>query len=193
MRDVLPYRGYRIVDTQWLLCCGPASIPAVAVSGRVRGPDEEDYGFTATIMQEPGPRVPVRFFMREDRGRAAASVAAASPSAVDVAREIERERMLSDLRRERDEVEAQLTALRQSGVGPNHPQMLTLEQRRTLAERRVAEAATPSPVVRPSMPRALIDTSFTIAPSETVVIGTYQLRGDRALVVLLTAVPNVAR
>ena len=40
--------------------------------------------------------------------------------------------------------------------------------------------------------RAIIDTSFTMDLGETVVVGTSRLQGDKALIVLLTAVPRKA-
>ena len=36
--------------------------------------------------------------------------------------------------------------------------------------------------------RAIIDTSFTMDVGETVVVGTSRLKGDKALIALLTAV-----
>jgi hypothetical protein len=38
--------------------------------------------------------------------------------------------------------------------------------------------------------RAIIDTSFTMDIGETVVVGTSRLKGDKALIALLTAVPS---
>ena len=37
--------------------------------------------------------------------------------------------------------------------------------------------------------RSIIDTSFTMDVGETVVVGTSRLKGDKALIALLTAVP----
>jgi hypothetical protein len=58
----------------------------------------------------------------------------------------------------------------------------------------VAPAATPAPPVAatppPTVAENLLSTSFAIRKGETVVVGTSKLRGnDRALVVLLTALP----
>jgi hypothetical protein len=36
----------------------------------------------------------------------------------------------------------------------------------------------------------MIDTSFTMDIGETVVVGTSRLKGDKALIALLTAVPS---
>jgi hypothetical protein len=36
MRDFLPYKSYRLLDTQWILCCGSTKA-GTGVSGRLRG------------------------------------------------------------------------------------------------------------------------------------------------------------
>jgi hypothetical protein len=38
--------------------------------------------------------------------------------------------------------------------------------------------------------RAMIDTSFTMDVGETVVVGTSRLKGEKALIALLTAIPQ---
>ena len=45
---------------------------------------------------------------------------------------------------------------------------------------------------RSGQPPPIVDTSFDIAVGETVVVGTSRLRGDKALILLLTAVPQAA-
>jgi hypothetical protein len=54
--------------------------------------------------------------------------------------------------------------------------------------RRVSAAAGNTREVR----RAVIDTSFMMAVGETVVVGTSRLKGDKALIALLTAIPQRA-
>lgn len=46
------------------------------------------------------------------------------------------------------------------------------------------------PGVAPEAERPIIDTSFSIDPGETVVVGSSKLGGDQALIVLFTALPN---
>src|SRR4026208_746753 len=36
LRDFLPYKSYRLLDTQWILCCGSTKVGA-GISGRLRG------------------------------------------------------------------------------------------------------------------------------------------------------------
>src|SRR5262249_41573554 len=40
------------------------------------------------------------------------------------------------------------------------------------------------------VPRSLIDTGFSMTVGETVVVGTSRVQGDKAIIVLLTAVPR---
>ena len=44
--------------------------------------------------------------------------------------------------------------------------------------------------VAPEAERAIIDTSFSIDPGETIVVGSSKLGGDQALIVLFTALPK---
>lgn len=51
-------------------------------------------------------------------------------------------------------------------------------------------APRPQPALAPATPKTALSTSFSIAPGETVVVGTSRVDGgDAALVVLLTAIP----
>ena len=55
------------------------------------------------------------------------------------------------------------------------------EATRVLAKRRTQSGGSPE--------RAVVATSFSMDPGETVVVGTSRLNGDKALILLLTAVP----
>ena len=54
MRDFLPYKSYRLLDTQWILCCGSTKVGA-GISGRLRGvsqalgSEEQEYPFNVTL------------------------------------------------------------------------------------------------------------------------------------------------
>ena len=61
MKDFLPYKSYRFLDTQWTLCCGRS--PTVT---RLRGPDEQDYDLELSPgVAAPGGKWTVRFALRE--------------------------------------------------------------------------------------------------------------------------------
>jgi hypothetical protein len=67
LRDFLPYKSYRLLDTQWTLCCGKAPL-----FSRLRGLDGQEYelNLTASVSQtsgEPAPTVNVQFFLAEAR------------------------------------------------------------------------------------------------------------------------------
>lgn len=185
MGNLLPSSRYQVLDRQWLLCCGAPATTAAGLAGRLRAFDGQEYGFAISVTAVPGERFPVRFLLRDEKTTAAAT----DVSAADVAREIERERTLGDLRRERDELEQAITEMTGRGYGPNHPELQAARTRHGQLERRIVEVVPSQPVTRAS-PRPLIDTLFTMAPAETLVVGTYSLQGGRTLVVLLTAVPQ---
>ena len=92
--------------------------------------------------------------------------------------------------------EAQRAALQQrlaelqKSATDNHPDIVRLrtemqELERTLAARRDESARRTFAAVGR---RPVIDTSFTMDIGETVVVGTSRLKGDKALIALLTAV-----
>jgi hypothetical protein len=199
MKEFLPYKGYRLLDVQWTLCCSRAS--STPVVSRLRGADGRDYELSLTTNLDPRHRLGVRFVLRDP-----------SPGTAEVAAEIasasgERSLVAMELTRERDNVEQQLKALRANaqqrhevGIGgPVEQDREVVEMRRRLGELniRIAEvkdrARTTQRVGRGSggSSRALIDTSFTMDIGETVVVGTSRIAGgEKALIALLTAVPQ---
>jgi hypothetical protein len=184
MKDFLPYKGYRLLDTQWMLCCG--SSPTLM---RLRGSDEQDYELELSPPRAaPEGKWYVRFALREPL--AGVAVAEVPPNA----------RQAAELTSQRRELENRLRTLRER-LSENHPdiqatraQIAELEGRvqaaaleeRAKAEQREMAARTLS--LR-SHGRAIIDTSFAMDIGETVVVGTSRLKGDKALIALLTAVP----
>jgi len=107
VREFLPYKSYRLLDTQWIRCCAGPN-----VSGQLRGLDEEEYAFQIGINNISGTRLTANFTLTD--------VAAA-------------------------------------------------------------------PFKKPIM-----SSNFSMETGETVVIGTSSLKGEKALVILLTAVPRSA-
>ena len=109
VRDFLPYKSYRLLDTQWIRCCAGSTI-----EGRLRGLDEQYYSFTIVIQSVSGSKMAAHFSLAD--------------AAVDAASSPGKKRMMSS--------------------------------------------------------------GFSMETGETIVIGTSSLKGDKALVVLLTAVPR---
>lgn len=143
MRDFLPYKGYRLLDTQWILCCGSSKI-GTGVSGRLRGmsqaggSDEQEYSFTVTVLGVSGSQLSVRFLMT-DTGSSAAK--------------------------------------KNFGWKPEH------EAGDKETQRQVEEILRAAGGVK----GAVIDSTFSMDIGETVVIGTSSLKGNKALIALLTA------
>ena len=178
MKDFLPYKSYRLLDTQWTLCCGRSGIVT-----RLRGPEEQDYD----LELDPNPsdtsgKWNVRFTLRDP----IAGVARGESPAADLS---------ASLVAQRAELEAKIRTLKER-YSDTHPEVLQLKSQLAALERqqeqiRLEEAATKRyRLVASSARRAIIDTSFTMDIGETVVVGTSRLKGDKALIALLTAVPS---
>ena len=208
MTDFLPYKAYRLLDTQWTLCCSSAS-PAVT---RLRGLEDQEYELELRSFVEAANRMSVRFLLREvndfqpgtggksevDRTKEAADKSAGAALDRQLA-EVNRE--IFGLERERLDLTAEAAKLkRQYEVGARdgsdlkrvEMQLAAVTQRMQALRQQVGTASTsPKFATRP-----VIDTSFRMDVGETVVVGTSGLKGgNKALIALLTAVPakNKAR
>ena len=60
MKDFLPYKWYRLLDTQWTLCCGNAPL-----TGRLKGADEQEYELQLTAGGFSNGHANVRFILTE--------------------------------------------------------------------------------------------------------------------------------
>lgn len=145
LKDFLPYKSYRLLDTQWTLGSG-------RMSNRLRGPDGRDYHVSLLAQISPfalrtTDHGVTRAYEIEGRGRISVSSFT-----------------LSD------------------ATGKSVAQLADESRRASLWEKGwlpAAAAAADDP---------LINTSFSMNVGETVVVGTSRLQGDKALIVLLTAV-----
>jgi len=196
MRDFLPYKTYRLLDAEWMLCCGSSFVGAV--SGRVRGPEEQDYSYSLTTNGVSDSKITVHFSMRE---APTASVAVAGPKATPFAASLsdtaraEYSRQLYEATKERDEAERQVQNLKPKvdvGVTPKEDYQAAQMRYERAAERaqelRKMLGEVRSEKARTSIgTRSIMDSTFSIAVGETVVIGTSRLKGEKALIALLTA------
>jgi hypothetical protein len=201
MKDFLPYKGYRLLDTQWVLASN--SGPAIT---RLRGNDDQEYELElrASPTMQPGAGginqtgISVRFFLREpsdgttapagDGSRTALhpkELAKADTTTLEISREI------FQLERERDDLQLRVSKGRkQVEVGTADPdEVKRLDAQLTAVTRRISELkqslSTSSSKVAG---RAVIDTSFRMDDGETVVVGTSKVKGGgKALIALLTA------
>ena len=178
MKDFLPYKTYRLLDTQWTLCCGHSAIIA-----RLRG-DEPDY---YDLELEPNRTATsgkwyVRFSLRNSP--TGTPLAAAQPNIDD--------NRMALLTMKREELENQIRSLKQR-YNDNHAEVQKARAQLADIEREQAQLRADTTkrraTVRPSN-RTVIDTSFTMDIGETVVVGTSRLQGDKALIALLTAVAS---
>ena len=214
MKDFLPYKSYRVLDTQWTLCCSGGS---GTVTTRLRGFDDQEYQLelrSSPIYSESGgksavnaSRLSMRFFLREssdvgtvksDEGKLTADhprnkeLAAASVLDTRIA-EINRE--IFALERERVDLATVTVNGRQKvEVGTEDPlkvkraeDQLAMVVRRLNALKGELNALTLSKTAG----RTVIDTSFQMDVGETVVVGTSRLKGGtKALIAVLTAVSS---
>jgi hypothetical protein len=137
MRDFLPYKSYRMLDSQWILCCGGSKLgEQPVVSGRLRGVDDQQYAFSIEVHGGSPLKLSLGFWLRElfDPVKKTPSKSAKDPEPGDVQRQLEE-------------------TLRAFG----------------------------------SKQGAVIDSTFSMDVGETVVIGTSSLKGEKALIALLTA------
>jgi hypothetical protein len=211
MRDFLPYKNYRLLDAEWMLCCGGSF---GAVSGRVRGPEEQDYSYSLTTNGVSDSKITVHFSMREAPGGPAAAAAGsaspfAAPAMSDTAR-ADYSRQLYEATKEREEAMRQVQNLKPkvaAGVAPKEDYQAAeqryeratereVELRRMLGQLRPQSSPSPEhPAERlekmaragSMLTRSIMDSTFSIAVGETVVIGTSRLKGEKALIALLTA------
>ena len=187
MKDFLPYKSYRFLDTQWTLCCGHS-----ATVTRLRGPDEQDYDLElGSSSTGADGKWAVRFALREPAGAGAPTEGVSS------------NRGPAEIAEQKRELETRLQTLRERHSEAHPESQRTraeiLEMERALnvarlqAEKLSAaqrEIATARMISEMRHGRAIIDTSFTMDIGETVVVGTSRLKGDKALIALLTAVPS---
>ncbi len=190
MREFLPYKHYRVLDSQWTSCCSPKSRATVAgrlqgVAG-VPGPQgalnlvSRNYAFSITAGTS-SPSITTRFVLGlEEPGRGV------PPERM---RELERERQ--DLQAEIQLAQTQMHEMqRRVEVGAvSSAEVPVLRNRYDSLRRRLADLEqTIEEAGTPGTGRPVIDSSFTMSAGETVVVGTSKLGGDKALIALVTAV-----
>ena len=188
MREFLPYKHYRVLDAQWISCCAGAP----SLSGRLRGvvgipgPKGEInvvhrvFDFCLSVTGWSAENLPVRFSLglHDSAPRA---------HALDGA---EQEQRLANLQDDLRTMAARLSET-QRRVQAGLESAVTLRE----AEDRYKQLERELEVVKARLAAAagasaspIIDSSFTMAAGETVVVGTSRLGGDKALIALVTAV-----
>ena len=180
LRDFLPYRSYRVLDTAWVLVSSPIRQP---VSSRLQGPEEQDYEITLDRMPVGASSLQVQFEMREPDANVERRAAIAD-------READARLEIRQLIAARAALEKQL---KRAEAAQNRGDVDALRQ--LLAENEIALDTRQQQQGRYARGGAtLINTSFTMSLGETVVVGTSRMRGgNKALIVLLTAATRGAK
>ena len=185
MRDFLPYKSYRLLDTQWILCCGSSKV-GTGVSGRLRGMSQVEakipvpvpvYSFAVTVLEASGPQLSIRFIL-SDGAEVTKSVSQKLG---------EEEALFESLARHRlkqEEIERTLAEVRKDHTS-EHPTVKKLESQ---LNEIMKEETLLSGAGGGSGKGAVLDSTFSMNIGETVVIGTSSLKGEKALIALLTAV-----
>lgn len=148
IKDFLPYKGYRVLDTQWI--AGTERAPMMQL--RLRGLGDQEYEFTMGSKMGSQTITP---------GMALASSITLRTPSIDAPTRASATARLSMLE----------DKIRSGGPGVAEAQREVSQIRQTLAAG-----------------QQLIATTVSVGVGETVVVGTSRVQGDKALVVLLTAV-----
>jgi hypothetical protein len=190
VKDFLPYKAYRLLDSQWTLCCGRPSMVSSPIVSRLRGPEDQDYGVEIVPSSAGNGKYYVHFSLWEPRTVETTVSAAGGRGAMT---SLDAQRAEETTRREQNLqfLRAQLEEMRRAHA-ENHPDVAALKTKIEELERSLNEMRRPDSMRRTltasASRRPIIDTSFTMDVGETVVVGTSRLKGDKALIALLTAV-----
>lgn len=174
MRDFLPYKSYRLLDTHWILCCSGPIDPSV--SGRLRGADEQEYAFNIDVHPLPGTssELSVRFNLREMAFPAERLMTGVHPA--------DRAQQVNDLKHLRQEIE------RRAGQSANPAEEAAARTQVEVVKRKQTELERAAQTrVTTARSGSVLDSTFSMKVGETVVIGTSRLKGEKALIALLTA------
>jgi hypothetical protein len=188
MKEFLPYKSYRLLDAAWILNS------STRATTRLRGPEDRDYELE--IMTQPmhfggqrsastanDSRVYVSFALRDGGPAEPAAGRPGSNQASEREAEVLRDRVAAvqaELQNARQRYNSSSPEVRRLETELRDLQMKLNESTRGESTRRMAYSKTN---------QGLMNTSFTMEPGETVVVGTSRLKGTKALIALLTAVP----
>jgi hypothetical protein len=161
LRDFVPFKSYRLLDVQFIRCCG-SSREAPPTTGRLRGLDEQQYSFLIDSGLS-GAKLWIRFSLREEYSAKKIGT-----------RQVEVNSLIAELEEKR-----------KKGLTSSHPAVKELEQQ--IARHQMQEIDEQKGLSQSSK-SSVIDSTFSMDIGETVVIGTSSLKGDKALIALLTAV-----
>jgi hypothetical protein len=196
MSAFLPYKYYRLLDAVWILSSGA---PTTATS-RLRGPDDRDYEVTLSASLGPGAAASgdalrMSFQLRDPGALDLPAPGRETSSTPSIDHMLAEMRQDAERRAQRWDLEARLGVTRdelakmKDKLGERHPELIRKqgELDRLLSQ---VTAARLGAREAPDFSRRIIDTGFSMDVGETVVVGTSRVRGDKAIIALLTAVPR---
>jgi len=180
LKDFLPYKSYRVLDTSWIL--GSTS-QLFRAKSRLRGADDQAYEVNLTSSPAGGPpptSLQMKFVMQDIGSDPQKTAEAAHREA--------------QLKGEIIEMTAARSALEKSAQSSEPSESAEDRRARQAAIRaRIRDTTIAIDTMQSQLQsmtpgQTLIDTSFNMSLGETVVVGTSRVRGDKALIALLTAV-----
>lgn len=193
LRDFLPYRSYRLLDTVWI---AGSTTQLFRATTRLRGAEGQTYevSLTSSPAGEPAQSsLQTKFVMRDASG---ASRSGLNPDHTEVRNA---ERRAAQLKAELLQLQTTRAVL-QREITDNYTgsleerkaildqTMLKIRDLRIAIDARQEELDALEVNAPGSAGQILIDTSFSMRLGETVVVGTSRVGGDKALIALLTAV-----
>jgi len=176
LKDFLPYRSYRVLDTTWVLA---SATTRQEVTSRLRGLDEQDYEIGLDRMPVGPSSLQIHFRMAEPGGYGTQKADRDAGLRAEIQQMIAARSALETQLRQQASDPAAVSALRQRLADAE----LAIETRQNQLRSSAGFGGA-----------TLIDTSFTMSLGETVVVGTSRMRGgNKALIVLLTAATKGAK
>jgi hypothetical protein len=180
LKDFLPYRSYRVLDTAWIL---GSTTQLFRAKSRLRGADDQTYEVSLTSSPTGPPAPPslqMKFVMQDRTSDSFGTSDAAHKEAQMKAELVQSQAARAALEKSAQSIEPNETAedrrQRQRAI------------RAQISDLTKIIDATQIGLESSTVGQMLIDTSFSMRIGETVVVGTSRVRGDKALIALLTAV-----
>jgi len=173
LRDFLPYRSYRVLDTAWIL---GSTTQLFRAKSRLRGADDQTYEVSLTSSPTGPPAPPslqIKFVMQDGSSDTFGTSDAAQ-------REAQMKTELLRLSASRAALEKSVQSAENSGERS--------QRQAAIRDITIAIDTLQNQLQSATAGQTLIDTSFNMRLGETVVVGTSRVRGDKALIALLTAV-----
>ena len=173
LRDFLPYKSYRVLDTAWIL---GSTTQLFRAKSQLRGADDQTYEVNLTSSPVGAPAPPslqMKFVMRDSSGDLLGTSDAVQREA----------QMKTELLR----LSASRAALEKSAQSADNSEERRARQA-AIRDVTIAIDTLQNQLQSVTAGQTLIDTSFNMRLGETVVVGTSRVRGDKALIALLTAV-----